>query len=143
MVSAKDFPACGRIVETQGGFVVFHPAGTSYQLQLVSSDKSIEAKKGVLVEGLIRCEVRKLWTVPSGGNFISPIFGPPRIIQGRVRQASEEELLVHAGTNFVLALPRDPEAFDLANGAVGAGTLVNVTILPGATFELIGEPVAK
>ena len=88
------------------------------------------------VEAVIRAQARKVWTVPSGGNFVQPIFGPPRIVQGRVKWLDETTLVVQAGTHFVIDVPASDRAFGLANGAIEAGSLVNVTVLPGATFEL-------
>jgi hypothetical protein len=74
--------------------------------------------------------------VPSGGNFIAPIFGPPRIIQGRVKWLDEQMLVVQAGAMIVAELPLEDQAIDLANGVIGVGTLVNVTAMPGATIEM-------
>jgi hypothetical protein len=81
-------------------------------------------------------------TVPSGGNFISPIFGPPRIVQGRVRFLSANVLVIHAGTNLMVELPASDTAFDLATGAIGMGSMVNATILPGGTIALASKPAA-
>ena len=46
------------------------------------------------VEALVRVRARKVWTVPSGGLFVAPIFGPPRIVQGRVRALDEHEIVI-------------------------------------------------
>jgi hypothetical protein len=91
---------------------------------------------------LIRASARKVWTVPSGGAFIAPIFGPPRIIQGRVKHLNGREMVVHAGTSIVVELPGTEAAIDPARGPIVQGALVNVTALPGATFELL-EPAAQ
>ena len=80
---------------------------------------------------------RKVWTVPSGGNFIAPIFGPPKTIQGRVKWLDEKTLVVHAGTSFLVELPASDQALDLANGPIEVGAMVNVTASPGATAELL------
>ena len=79
---------------------------------------------------------RKIYTVPSGGNFISPIFGPPRIIQGRVRYLDETEMVVQAGVPVIVELPKDENAYDLVRGDLTVSSLVNVVVLPGARFEL-------
>jgi hypothetical protein len=73
--------------------------------------------------------------VPSGGNFIAPIFGPPRTIQGRVKSLSEREMVVHAGVPIVVELPAEEQGYDLASGPIAAGVMVNVVALPGAMFE--------
>ena len=59
-----------------------------------------------LVHALIRGSGRKVWTVPSGGNFITPIMGPPKIVQGRVKYADEKQLVIQAGANVIIDLPR-------------------------------------
>jgi hypothetical protein len=135
MPSVSDYPARGKIIETRDKKVVFHPAGTNYQLHLTLEGEPLGASERP-IDGIIRVEARKLWTVPSGGNFIQPIFGEPRIIQGRVKWLDERLLVVQAATNFVVQIPSNERAIDLANGVIEAGALVNVTALPGATFEL-------
>ena len=86
---------------------------------------------------------RKVMTVPSGGNFVVPIFGPPRIVQGRVRYLSADVLVVHAGTNFVVQLPVSDSAFDLSSGPIAMGSMVNATVLPGATLEVVTRVETK
>ena len=74
--------------------------------------------------------------MPSGGNFVAPITGQPRTIQGRVRAIEPGRIVVHAGTNFDVAIPDSDAVCDLANGPIAVGRMVNVTALPGATFEV-------
>jgi hypothetical protein len=89
------------------------------------------------VEGVIRVKARKAYTVPSGGNFITPIFGPPRIIQGRVRGVDGNGIVLHAGVAIQVELPAEASAVELANGSIAVGgAMVNVVALPGATFQL-------
>jgi len=87
------------------------------------------------VEVLIRVMARKVYTVPSGGNFVQPIVGPPRIIQGRVRHLDDRQLVVQASANFIVDLPAADSAIDLDNGLITLNTMVNVVALPGATLE--------
>src|SRR4029434_9836025 len=79
--------ARGKVTAAKDGVVHFAPSGTIYELHLVAP--SYSGTVGSLTQGIIRTVARKLWTVPSGGNFISPIFGPPRTIQGRVREVRD------------------------------------------------------
>ncbi|HEV8292608.1 MAG TPA: hypothetical protein VGP94_11825, partial [Tepidisphaeraceae bacterium] len=85
-------------------------------------------------EGFIIVSARKIYTVPSGGNFIQPIFGPPRIIQGRVKYLDEKEMVVQAGAPIIVQLPVEEDAYDLASGDLMVASLVNVVALPGARF---------
>ena len=125
--------ARGQVVEKREGLIVFAPHGSNYELHLVAPAYAGPVR--TLTEGVIRVTARKVWTVPSGGNFISPLFGSPRIIQGRVKALDERSLVVQAGTPVLVDLGDDPNAIDLANGPIRVGALVNVTALPGATFE--------
>jgi hypothetical protein len=130
----ESIPARGKITSTTGGLVKFTPSNTNYVLHLSSPE--ITGPLNTLIEGLIRVNARKLYTVLSGGNFINPIFGPPRTIQGRVLALDDRSMVVQAGTPIYVALPAEASAVELANGPVRVGSLVNVVALPGATFEL-------
>jgi hypothetical protein len=135
-VTAGDLTAAGKVSSVGDGVVVFLPANTSYELRLAGPNYG--GPVGKPVRGVIRVKARKIWTVPSGGNFISPIFGPPRIVQGRVRAIEPNRLVVQAGPLVHVDLPNDDIIYDLADGPITVGRLVNVTALPGATFELRG-----
>jgi hypothetical protein len=135
MPSTNDYPARGKVTQVDGDSLVFVPSGTNYQMHLKKSDAAASVPLDTPIEGVIQVSARKVWTVPSGGNFVQPIFGQPRIIQGRVKWLDERRLLVQAGTSFLVELPASEKALDLANGGIEVGSLVNVTALPGATFE--------
>jgi hypothetical protein len=135
MAKSSDFPAAGAILRrgANDASVVFQPRNTTYELELAGK---YEGAIGQRVEGFVRLAARKIYTVPSGGNFISPIFGPPRIVQGRVRHLDEKEMVVQAGAPIIVELPADEDAYDLVRGDLTVGSLVNVVALPGARFEL-------
>ena len=137
MPSPPDFRSPGKViaVKDEGRTVVFAPRGTSYELHLKST-APYTGPVNAPVEGIIRLTARKVYTVPSGGNFVTPIMGPPKIVQGRVRLADEKQLVLKAGANFVVDLPSADTAIDLMNGSIALNTMVNVVALPGATFEL-------
>src|SRR4051812_17688659 len=86
--------ARGKIAAASGGVIQFAPSGTNYRLYLAAPD--VSGPLNTLVEGTIRVQARKAYSVPSGGNFISPIFGPPRAIQGRGEAIWGGENLVRA-----------------------------------------------
>jgi hypothetical protein len=134
MASINDFPAQGKVIRLEEGAVIFAPSNTTYQLKLVAPGYSGPINE--LVEALIRGKARKLWTVASGGNFVTPIHGPTRILQGRIKYLDNQFMVVHAGVTIVVELPTDDNAYDLNNGQLTVGSLVNATILPGATFQL-------
>ena len=135
---ATDFATPGKVTAVKDGGVVFVPANTSYELHLAAP--SYGGPVGKPVKGVVRVRARKVWTVPSGGNFIAPIFGTPRIIQGRVRELGAGHMVVQAGALVRVELPNDEIVYDLADGPITVGRLVNVTALPGAAFEVGAAP---
>lgn len=135
MATATAYQATGKVTAVKDGKIVFAPTGTNYELELVCPKYSGPINKPV--KGTVRVRARKVWTVPSGGNFITPIFGPPKIIQGRVRSLDARTLVVQAGTAITVELPDDDIVFDLANGAITEGVMVNVTAFAGGTFDLL------
>ena len=142
MTITADLAAKGTISHVQDATtgqmnVVFNPNGTNYLVQASAADAAaIPADR--LLKGVIRVRARKVYTVPSGGAFVQPVFGSPRIIQGRVMSLDERSLVVKAGAVFVVELPTGQDTIDLHTGAIAAGSLVNVVALPGATFERVG-----
>ena len=79
--------ASGKVIAVKDGLVIFNPAGTSYELQLACP--KFEGTLNTPIKAMIYMVARKVYTVPSGGNFVSPIFGPPRMVQGLVRAGDE------------------------------------------------------
>jgi hypothetical protein len=138
--SSTDFPARGTVVSAADGFVVINPTGTNYEVKLTVPKG--DAPTAGRVDGLVRVTGRKLLTVPSGGNFVVPIKGPPRIIQGRVKYLDQTTMVVHCGLQVIVTLPTSDSSYDLASGGLAVGSLVNVTVLPGGSFEWINVPVA-
>lgn len=134
MASLTDFPAVGKVFSTGDDHVIFVPQNTNYELKLLTNGK-YPGVSGARVEGLIRVTAKKVYTVGSGGNFIAPIFGPPRTIQGRVRYIDDRHLVVQAGCPIVVELPAAETSYDQGCGPMAVGTLVNVVGLPGARFE--------
>ncbi len=136
MPSVTDFVAQGKVSEVRDDAVIFRPAATQYALELKPAGGSFTGPIGVPVEALIRAVARKVWTVPSGGLFVTPLSGPPKIIQGRVLHVEDRRIVLHAGSPFIIDLPEADTAYDLQIGGIRAGGMVNVTIFPGATIEL-------
>jgi hypothetical protein len=134
MPIATEHATRGKITEAKDGLIVFNPRGTTYQLHLKHTGETPTLNQPV--DLVIRAMARKVWTVPSGGNFITPIVGPSKIVQGRVKSVTESELVVQAGANFVIALPKAESAVDLPDGSITVGRMVNVTLLPGASAEV-------
>jgi hypothetical protein len=131
----------GKVIAVKDRIVVFVPRGTNYQLHVQTSTQ-YTGPLNAPVDAVIRGTGRKVWSVPSGGNFVAPIVGSPRIAQGRVKQVTDLQVVVHAGPSFLIDLPPVDSAIDLPSGPIAAGAMVNVTLLPGVTFELAGSKAA-
>jgi hypothetical protein len=134
MLNAADFPAAGRVLEVEDDSVIFQPLGTTYRWKLLTASR-YAGPVNQRIECVVRAAARKVYTVPSGGNFVAPIVGPPRIVQGRIRGGDEKQLVVHASVPIVIDLPPEEEAIDLTHGPLAVGALANVVALPGASFE--------
>jgi hypothetical protein len=135
MASVKDFAARGKVTAIKDGLVVFAPLNTNYQLYLQTVGP-YEGPIGQLISAAIRVKARKVYTVPSGGGFISPLFGPPRTLQGRALLVEDGRVVIRAGVPVEIELPTSDEAVDLSEGPIAAGSIVNAVALPGAIFEL-------
>jgi hypothetical protein len=126
--------ATGAVLSSEAGKIVFNPTGTRYSLHLACP--TYAGPIGTPVRGVITVLARKILTVPSGGNFLAPIIGPPKTIQGRVRVLDTKWMIVQAGVAVRVEFPADDFAFDLARGPIAVGAFVNVVAHPGARFEL-------
>jgi hypothetical protein len=128
--------ATGKVLRMSNGLVVFNPSNTRYELHLAVS--SYDGPLNKPVKAIIHATARKVYTVPSGGNYITPIFGPPRIVQGIVRQADTRSIVVHAaGCPIHVELPSSDAAIDLDDGPIYLGKMVNVVCEPGARIEFV------
>lgn len=132
-MAVTDYPTVGTVLSAENGQVVLAPLNTSYQLHLRCD--AIDADTvGHRVRGTIRLPARKVMTVSTGGNFIAPIFGQPRIVQGRLMYLDQRQMVLRAGTHIVVDLPAQDSALDLTRGPLQQGALVNVAVGGPATF---------
>lgn len=122
----------GTVASSEAGRLVLNVDNTSYQLHL---DCAAALKEGESAQGSVILKARKVWTVSAGGSFINPIFGSPRMIQGIVKAVDGKRLVVQAGTPVCVELPDDRAAYDLKNGELVPGVMVNITTIGVARFE--------
>lgn len=135
MPSANDFPARGKVTSVNSNSVVFAPANTNYEL-LLQTAVPYDGPVGQMIHAFVRGQARKVYTVPSGWGFVAPIFGPPRIVQGRALFANDTTIVIRAGLPIIVGIPQNDDAIDLGDGPITVGLLVNATIFPGVTFEV-------
>ena len=62
------------------------PTGTAYRLELVLDGDAgaLAGRVGKRVSGTVRGRALRAWHATAGGCFIEPVWGMPRIVQGRV-----------------------------------------------------------
>jgi hypothetical protein len=128
-------PAFGKVIRVEDGAVIFTPSGTRYELYLDAPPYNGPVNQPV--KCIIRVKAKKVYTVPSGGNFVTPIFGPPRIVQGRVRSGDDRSLVIHAAAPIHVEVPAVESAIDLDEGPIAVGKMVNVVCEPGARAEFV------
>jgi hypothetical protein len=132
--TTTSFPARGKVIDRRGADrLVFAPSNTNYELELLADN--YQGPLNVLTDGQVRVTARKIWTVPSGGNFISPILGPPRTIQGRIRTLGDRSMVIQAGCPITVEFPTLESGIDLASGPLQVGAMVNIMAMPGARFQ--------
>ena len=110
-------------------FVLSVP-GTDYLLDLVAAGTTA-TPVGKRLTGTISARAQKFHRATAGGEFIEPVEGHPRIVQGRIRS-------VDASTNRVLVQAVVPMWVGVAAGqAAGefhAGDFVNFYMESGVSF---------
>lgn len=126
--------AKGTLVSVEPGKIIWRPLDTSYEHHLEFSGH-LSAEVGRHLSGRIRVRARKVYAVSSGGNFVQPILGTPRIIQGRILALEGNTLFVKAGAVFAIELPTEKDTIDLGAGSLAVSAMVNVVAWPGAAFE--------
>ena len=92
MAAATDFPTRGKVLASKDGMIAFNPRGTTYELHLRHAGEA--PPLNTLIDVLVRGTARKVWTVPSGGNFVTPIVGTPRVASatGKIVEALAVEM---------------------------------------------------
>ena len=127
----SDPSVCQVRLEESGpeGFVVSVPH-TDYMLRLHLKG-AVHAAPGKRVSGVISGQAQKFHRAHAGGEFIEPVSGHPRIVQGRVRATDP-------GSNRVLVQAVVPMWVTPAAGQSAAdfraGDFVNFYMESGVTF---------
>lgn len=104
-----------------------------YRLELVldGDPAALQARVGKSVQGVIRGRALRMWKASAGGCFIEPVWGHPRIVQGRVLATDLER-------NAVLLDLVVPAWFELepSQGAAAfqTGDMLNFYVESGARF---------
>lgn len=111
------------------GYIVLAIPNTSYQLHLRPT-ADVSARLGKRLIGTIRVQARRIDVVGTGGEYMEPVMGRPRRVQGTVVGLTASHLIVDAGTKIHLQ-PLDPRQ---SPSSFQVGQLVSCDVLDGATF---------
>jgi len=111
------------------GFVISVPH-TEYLLRLHQKGHTAVAP-GKRIEGVITGQAQKFHRASAGGEFIEPVEGHPRIVQGRIRavDAAANRVLLQAVVPMWVTPAAGQSARDFA-----AGDFVNFYMESGVTF---------
>jgi hypothetical protein len=119
-----------KLVSLDAGLGTFAVPGTGYRLTL-HVPEGFDAPIGRRIRGHVRGRALRMHRTGAGGNFIEPLDGRPRIVQGTV-------LAVDPDANEVLldlVVPIRLEMFEGQSASEFAtGEMVNFYMHPGATF---------
>ncbi|MCE9620462.1 MAG: hypothetical protein K8R92_11235 [Planctomycetes bacterium] len=118
------------VQQHDGDKIILSIPSTEYQLHLTCNGKT-NVHPGKRIQGVIELKALRMHKASAGGSFIEPIYGHPRIVQGRV-------LSIDLGKNRLLCdvvVPVWVEPFDGQSAAdFNAGDMVNFYVQSGATF---------
>jgi hypothetical protein len=121
--------ARGNLISADAAQVVISIPNTNYQLHLVPT-APINLERGKRILGTIKLEAKRIDTVGTGGEYIEPVYGRPRRVQGTVIRTQNGAVVIDAGVP-IHAKPTDPRQ---SADQFQAGQFVSFDALPGATF---------
>ncbi len=103
---------------------------TDYTLELVAAGTTTKAV-GKRVQGTLHARAQKMHRALAGGEFIEPVSGHPRIVQGRIRaiDAAGKRVLLQAVVPMWVELDPLQET-----SAFAEGDFVNFYMERGVTF---------
>ena len=126
-----DETATLRIESAGDGQGVFSIPGTQYRLHL-ATEADLSDRVGQRIRGRITGHALRMHQASAGGNFIEPLDGRPRIVQGTVLAVdpSSNAVIVDLVVPFRLSI-----AEEQAPGMFASGEMVNFYVEPGCRFE--------
>jgi hypothetical protein len=119
-----------KLVSLDAGFGIFAVPGTGYRLTL-EVPEGFDAPIGRRIRGRVRGRALRMHRTGAGGNFIEPLDGRPRIVQGTVLaiDPAADEVLMDLVVPIRLEMFEGQSASEFATGE-----MVNFYMHPGATF---------
>ena len=120
-----------RLETVADGIAEFTVPGTQYRLHL-AVDADLEAQAGRRIRGRVRGRALRMHRASAGGNFIEPLQGRPRIVQGIVLAVdpAANEVVLDLVVPVRIAMHADQNA-----GTFSTGDVVNFYMESGTRFE--------
>lgn len=124
-----------RLENVNDGHAEFSVPGTEYRLDL-QVEPGFEGEVGRRIRGVVRGTALRIHQARAGGNFIEPLQGRPRIVQGTVLAVDGEtdEVIVDLVVPMRIRPVTDQPAAVFATGDV-----VNFYMEPGTRFATAEE----
>ncbi|HTV47927.1 MAG TPA: hypothetical protein VMG59_05740 [Phycisphaerae bacterium] len=106
------------VEEVKPGFITLNAPGTNYRNTFKWAGTQMP-EVGKKIFGTIYAVARKIEEVSDGGNYVEPLFGLPRRMQGLVlsQDTLKNELLVLVGYQVRVTVPATQNAGDFAVGS--------------------------
>ncbi len=125
--------ACGCLVSVDDRRIVLAIPNTDYQLHLVPTvpASQITTPPGKRIYGVIEAKALRMHNAHGGGLYIEPVYGVPRIVQGRALAVDKERnrLLMNLAVPVWVTMHEGQRAEDIA-----LNQLANFYVETGATF---------
>lgn len=122
--------ARGVLEESAGASIVLRVPGTDYRLRL-GVYKPVDTPVGKRLVGIVRASARRIDVVGTGGEYIEPIYGEPRRMQGSVLavDAADQTITVKACVPVQVKVGAGQRAEQFA-----VGQMVAFDVLSGTSF---------
>lgn len=133
-VGKVDATVTGKIESIDGDVLVLSLSGTKYKTHFTveGGAASIDTPPGRRIKGTIHARALRMHTAAGGGLFIEPVYGSPRIVQGRVIgvDAENDRVLVDVVVPMWVTVHEDQSATDFE-----LHSLLNCYLQSGTTFS--------
>ena len=124
-VLAANVPASTK----EAAHIVVTFINTNYEMHLVPTTP-ISTPIGKRLIGTITLQAKRIDTVGTGGQYIEPVYGRPRRVQGTVLRTEKNALVIDAGVPIHATLTDARQTLDQFQ----PGQFVSFDAVAGATF---------
>jgi hypothetical protein len=123
---------------TKPAFLAFGVPGTSYAIHLQYPDAALPSLQSKLATiskrllGTIHAQAKRIDVVQTGGQYVEPVMGRPRRVQGTVVAIKGNEVVVDAGVP-IHCTPTDSRQ---NASQFQVGQFVSFDVMDGARFDV-------